>query len=687
MSLRKRKQINHQQQPQHHPEQQPEHHKLALKDIIINNKCWIEDSLGFKLDSLTSLENFTSLLYKECDGSSLAAVRMMFGIVMLIDIVEERGFSNAEKLWGDPNECRFPMFNFLQPLPVQWMCLLYTIMCVGAIGISLGLYFRQCCLAVLIPYWYIFLLNKTAWNNHSYLYGLLLILITISNANNCWSLDKLIRKIKTESTVPLWNYTLIRFQIFALYFFAGLKKIDGDWLHGYSMRTLSKHWVFNPFKLILSGDQVDLWIVHITGFLLDFTAGFLIFFDSTRFIAFFFLTMFHLMNSRLFHIGMFPYMCMVTMPIFCRMDWPKQLFSQVKYFLLIPLNIFYVPVQYKNNEEKRSCEKEPEEKSDMVSDEQKKSIGWKKKLTCVFVLFYVGLQCFLPYSHFVTKGYNNWTNGLYGYSWDMMVHTWDRNRVNVKIVDMSKNKEYFLNHEVWVTSERWTTHADMVIQFAHCIKDNMKKQKPSLNNISINIDVWCSLNGRFQQRMFDPKVNLLTAPWSPFKPVDWLMPLLSDLNHWRTKMSHLQEEVWSWSDYTDVLFYADFPGLYLENYIKKDLQNVSLTVLDGSVILETPGKSNKTIISGQSESVQSDIFHRVYTVSSTPSCYMYSFINKTVTQVPTFEKQNVVIQDSVKLSDILLNDVKNRWTNFQKVIYLMKKIIANNSLFFNCIKM
>lgn len=78
--------------------------------------------------------------------------------------------------------------------------------------------------------------------------------------------------------------------------------------------------------------------------------------------------------------------------------------------------------------------------------------------------------------------------------------------------------------------------------------------------MSIHLDVWCSLNGRFQQRMFDPRVDLLTAEWSPLKEVSWLMPLLTEFSSWRTQMMKLEKEVYSWSEYSDVIFVADFPG-------------------------------------------------------------------------------------------------------------------------------
>ena len=56
----------------------------------------------------------------------------------------------------------------------------------GALGIAVGYCFKLSCLSFLIPYWYIFFLDKTAWNNHSYLYGLLSLLLLTSSANRCW---------------------------------------------------------------------------------------------------------------------------------------------------------------------------------------------------------------------------------------------------------------------------------------------------------------------------------------------------------------------------------------------------------------------------------------------------------------------------------------------------------------------
>ena len=52
------------------------------------------------------------------------------GLLMLIDIPQERGMTHADTKYGDDmsDVCRFPYFSFLKPLSTDYMALLYTIL-------------------------------------------------------------------------------------------------------------------------------------------------------------------------------------------------------------------------------------------------------------------------------------------------------------------------------------------------------------------------------------------------------------------------------------------------------------------------------------------------------------------------------------------------------------------------------
>ncbi|EGI61953.1 PREDICTED: vitamin K-dependent gamma-carboxylase [Acromyrmex echinatior] len=696
-----------------------------LKSWFNNN---FERLFSFKISDVSSFEKFVQLLYRPTDPASLGVARALFGVCMVIDVIEERGFSDIDIKWGDPWDCHFPLIHGMMPPSLSWMIMIYTVMWMGAFGIALGLRFRIACACFVLPYWYIFLLEKTYWNNHTYLYGVVATLFWGTEANKYFALDASNAK-RDGKSVPYWNYFILKFQFFALYFLAGLKKFSREWLEGYAMINLSKHWVFYPFKIFLSTEQIDFLIVHWFGFIFDLSVGFWMLFEKTRIPSMVFCTTFHLMNSRLFNIGMFPYVCLATMPLFCRADWPRKLElyfglkqkilpinansidvksvketdSQVKesvkpnYLKLSSNEIVSNETMHKekvmNKEKDKKCfiksksEKKTDEK-DNDTQSLKNSIkvnekgatnvckkNWiaqqspkttrKQKFVASLLLCHILLQFFLPYSHFISKGYNNWVPGLYGYSWDMMVHSWDTIHVVIKVHDNANDEVRYLDPVAWVQNDRWMKHGDMAIQYSQCLKNNLMRRKEELRtkhysedmekwmelstNFSVYIDVWCSLNGRFQQRIFNPNIDMLTVDWHPFKPVSFLMPLLTQYSSYRHKMDEIQQHVYTWSNYTDVLFVADFPGMYLENYISTDFMNVSLTVLEGEVTYgEEESMDVITVSKKKSISVGTGKFHRIKTTSSYPACYMYTYTNQTK-QLNSEKKPPPVIENMPQL--------------------------------------
>lgn len=102
---------------------------------------------------------------------------------MLVDTAEERGGSALDVRYFDENICQFPLFPFITHLSVSQMGAVYTVMWLGAIGIMFGYKFKLSCILYSACYWYILLLNKATWNNHSYLFGLCGILLSVSDAD------------------------------------------------------------------------------------------------------------------------------------------------------------------------------------------------------------------------------------------------------------------------------------------------------------------------------------------------------------------------------------------------------------------------------------------------------------------------------------------------------------------------
>lgn len=121
-------------------------------------KTKMEQIFGFKKEDLTSWHNLVLLLNRPTDPASLGIFRCLFGeltqarlcppwrihdslcfpvgLVMAIDVTQERGLSHLDYKYLDGAPlCRFPLFNFLQPLPLDWMYLVYVVMFLGTLHI------------------------------------------------------------------------------------------------------------------------------------------------------------------------------------------------------------------------------------------------------------------------------------------------------------------------------------------------------------------------------------------------------------------------------------------------------------------------------------------------------------------------------------------------------------------------
>uniref|UniRef100_A0A8C1TBX1 Vitamin K-dependent gamma-carboxylase n=1 Tax=Cyprinus carpio TaxID=7962 RepID=A0A8C1TBX1_CYPCA len=558
---------------------------------------------GFEKEDISSWHRLVCLLNRPTDPASLGIFRFLFGMLMALDITQERGLSHLDYKYLDGAPvCRFPLFNFLKPLPMDWMFFVYFVMFLGAVGIMLGCFYRLACLMFISTYWYVFFLDKTTWNNHSYLYGLIGFQLTLMDANRYWSLDGLRNPRKRNAHVPLWNYTLLRTQIFIVYFIAGVKKLDADWVEGYSMKYLAHHWLFEPFKLILPVELISLMVVHGGGLILDLTAGYLLFFDATRPVAFFFVSYFHCMNSQLFSIGMFSYTMLATSPLFCYPDWPRRFFGRFPEFLQ-PILPFVSPAPISSS----SCVY-PKPPSGSGGQQEAHAApkpttpSFKHKFRAIFTILYIMEQFFLPYSHFITQ---------------VCVQFDLEASVDQRIQRFHNQCKY--------RYRRWKDHGDMLKQYATCLSENLPQF--NISDPEIYFDIWVSINDRFQQRIFDPRVDIVKADWSPFRPNSWLMPLLVDLSPWRTKVEEIEGSL---DNQTEVVFIADFPGLYLENYVSEDLGNTSVQVLEGLVNVEiVDEKKNYSLQPGEKMQIPAGGYHKVYTVSEGPSCYMYIYVNTT----------------------------------------------------------
>jgi vitamin K-dependent gamma-carboxylase len=190
-------------------------------------------------------------------------------------------------------------------------------------------------------------------------------------------------------------------------------------MRGYSLSGLSNKWVFDPFRPFLSNELIDLLLVHISGLCYDLFVGFFLLFDKTRLMGILFSLAFHGMNSQIFSIGMFAYTMMASLPVFCSYDWPKKILSCLPFWMRFatplldeakPSSTCLYSVQIddekrENEEVKPKKDKDNSRRSGRSTQNTHKNyqVTFPHKIMLSLFACYVGCQCFLPYSHFITK--------------------------------------------------------------------------------------------------------------------------------------------------------------------------------------------------------------------------------------------------------------------------------------------
>lgn len=64
----------------------------------------------------------------------------------------------------------------------------------------------------------------------------------------------------------------------------------------------------------------------------------------------------------------------------------------------------------------------------------------------------------------------------------------------------------------------------MLVQFAKYLEEEANKS--GQQNVSVQAEVSCSLNGRPRNYLVDPKVDLSKVEYPFYKRADWIMPLI-----------------------------------------------------------------------------------------------------------------------------------------------------------------
>ncbi len=427
------------------------------------------------------------------DVASLAAFRIIFGLVMFGGIVRFLATGWIEPMYGAPRFFfAFPGFAWVEPWSVTGMYIHYGVLAGLALAIAAGAWHRVVTPLFTLGFAYTQLIDVTNYLNHHYLVVLLGGLLAVLPAHRAWSVDAWRRPAIALEVVPAWTVWLLRVQVGAVYVFAGLAKAQPDWLiHAQPINV----WLSARTDTPLIGPWLDeRWVAHAmswAGFLFDTTIVVWLSWGRTRRAAFGVLIGFHAATGYFFNIGMFPLIMTSAALIFFGPGWPRRLLATI-------------------GRPRPASVPPPATAPAVVS----RAVGGVLAL-------HVVLQLLLPLRHHVYPGSLLWNEDGARFAWQVMVR--EKHGSVTFVVRFSDGRRLEVPPRRYLTARQEREMAgqpDLIAQLARRIAADLRAA--GHGEVAVHADTRVSLNGRPPVALIDPAVDL--AGIVDLGPRGWVTP-------------------------------------------------------------------------------------------------------------------------------------------------------------------
>ncbi|QLE01508.1 HTTM domain-containing protein [Galbibacter sp. BG1] len=431
------------------------------------------------------------LLFTRIDNVSLVVFRVFFGLLIFLEAIGAIFTGWVKRTLIDPKfTFNFIGLDFLQPLPGNGMYFYFALMGLFGLLVMVGFKYRYSMGAFTLMWAGVYFMQKNSYNNHYYLLVLLCLLMLVLPANRYFSLDAKINPSIKRISMPRWCKWLIIIQIWIVYTYAAVAKLYSDWLDISVVEMLMKP---RAHYLIIGDLLQERWVHYLIayiGILFDLLIVPLLLFKKTRKWAFFASIFFHLFNSIVFQIGIFPYMSLAFSLFFFEPKTIRDLFLKKKE--LYTGNEVIIP-------------------------------SYRKALLIIGGIYFA-IQIALPLRHWFIKGDVLWTEEGHRLSWRMMLRG-KSGHISFKLVNNTTGKVTYVNLRDYLSPKQQriiTSKPDVIWQFAQRIKKEYRAKGEDISLYAVSSKV--SVNGGELKPFIKPNVDLANEPWHYFSHEEWIYP-------------------------------------------------------------------------------------------------------------------------------------------------------------------
>lgn len=455
---------------------------------------------------MATSQRINDFFFRGASVAPLVAFRIIFGGLMLFGTLRFLLKGWVDELYIAP-KFHFPYlgFEWVKPLPGEWMYVPFLLMAAASVGMILGFRYRISAIVLCMCFTYVELLDKTNYLNHYYFVSLITFLMCWLPANADFSIDAHLDPALRRTVVPAWTIRILQLQLGIVYFFAGLAKLESDWLlHAQPLKTWLQAFRDTPF---IGSWFASSWLAFVFswfGCVYDLTIPFFLSYRKTRPVAYFFVVVFHIATWILFPIGVFPWVMIFSTLIF----FPAGFHEKWLGFL------------------KRMFNWRPTTAAPNVPFAQ------SGKAVRRALVIYLALQVLIPLRYALYPGDLFWTEEGFRFSWRVMLMQ-KEGYATFYVVDPKTGGSIQVDNTQFLTPvqiDQMSTQPDMILQYAHYLGRQFSDtvigtgtEAVHLRRPKIEAEIYVTLNGRPSQLFVSRRTDLMNESYN-LKHRTWIEP-------------------------------------------------------------------------------------------------------------------------------------------------------------------
>lgn len=432
--------------------------------------------------------------------ATLAFFRLAFGLLMLMSLIRFAAYGWIEKFYIQPTfHFTYYGFEWVKPLG-NFTYLIYIVAAIAAFFVAIGFKYRLSILTFFIAFTYIELMDKTYYLNHYYFMSVVSCVLIFLPANAYFSVDCYRNKNLAFAKIPQWNVDILKVMLAVVYFYAGLAKINSDWLlEAMPLRI----WLPANADLPLIGVFLkETWVAYVFswfGMIYDLGIVFFLLYKPTRLYAFLMVVIFHVLTRILFPIGVFPYVMIISTLIFFDANFHQKVLLYISNWFKISADV------WENNKIKFATF----------------TNLYRTKLA--FLSTFLFIQLAFPFRYMLYPKELFWTEEGFRFSWRVMLME-KMGYTEFRVTDAVSKKTIYVDNSKFLTrfqEKQMSFQPDFIIQYANHLHNFYKKQ--GVHNPIVTVESYVALNGRLSRRYIDPNINL-AQEYDTFQHKNWILP-------------------------------------------------------------------------------------------------------------------------------------------------------------------